>query len=176
MKLGNFDWRILKRYLGPEAAQDLNAFLEGLPHQVGHSLLIVAGVVWGSAGALGLYTAVQTQQLIELRAELEEMQTVKPNVPEVRNVAERSSKVKEFVQSAKKAYPDVNMRVSGSTVYLTAKDTRFYPQFREAIGHIQNGGQGWRVDVEDMCVGRDCSKNPLAIQLKVNKVSIETRG
>jgi hypothetical protein len=172
----NFDWRILKKYLDPKVSQDLNHFLESMPKNTGNTILIVAAVIWCTAGALGLYTTLQSRQLAELRTEFEEMAAAKPSVPLIKNVAESPQKVQEFAEQAKMFYPDLDLRASGSSVTISAKDTGHFGQFREAIGHVQNGGQGWRVNVENMCVGRDCDRFPLAITLKVNKVSIETQG
>jgi hypothetical protein len=39
---------------------------------------------------------------------------------------------------------------------------------------MQNGGSGWRVSLDKMCVGRECGdKDKLGVSLKVNKVSVE---
>ena len=176
MKLGNFDWRSLKRYTSPQATHDLNRFLENLPQHTGNSVLIAAAVIWAAAGGLGLYTFVQSRALAELRTEFSEMEAVQPNVPTVTNVAETPQKVSDFVDMAEIAYPNLEMRANGSSIYIGASDTRYFPQFREAIGHVQNGGPGWRVNIDELCVGRQCTSKPLAIQLKVNRVSIDTTG
>ena len=63
--------------------------------------------------------------------------------------------------------------VMGSAVSITSKATAGYAEFREAVGHVQNGGQGWRVNVDKLCVGRECKSFPLAALLKINKVSVE---
>ncbi len=176
MKLGQFNWGSMKRLASPQASQDLNHFLENLPSHTGNSVLIAAAVIWATAGGLGLYTFVQSRSLAELRAQLIETEAVKPNVPRVTNVAEDSANVEAFVDNAKESYDNLDMKANGSSIVINADDTRFFPQFREAIGHVQNGGRGWRVNIDQMCVGRECSKKPLEIQLKVNRVSIETNS
>lgn len=174
MKLGQFNWGSIKRLASPQATQDLNRFLENLPQHTGNSVLIAAAVIWSVAGGLGLYTFVQSRALAEFRAELIESEAVKPNVPSIINISESANNVQEFVEKAKEAYTNLEMRAEGSSIRITAEDTRFFPQFREAVGHVQNGGRGWRVNIEQICVGRECARKPLEILLKVNKVSIET--
>lgn len=174
MKLGNFDWRSLQKYFSPKAAADFNTFLENLPVAASKSVLIAVGVAWGCAGAVGLFTTVKIQELAEKRGQLEEMAAAQPSVPEVRNVPEAPAKVKEFADRAVGLYPDLQFASNGSNVTIGAADTRMFGIFREAIGHVQNGGAGWRVNIDNMCVGRQCGNQPLSATLKINKVSIES--
>ena len=176
MKLKQINWGSIKRLASPQATQDLNRFLENLPQHTGNSVLIVAAVIWSVAGGLGLYTFVQSRSLAEFRAQLIETEAVKPNVPSITNIPETASNVQAFVDKAKDAYENLEMNAQGSAISITAEDTRYFPQFREAIGHIQNGGRGWRVNIDKICVGRECGRKPLEILLKVNKVSIETNS
>ncbi len=173
MNFKGFNWRSLQRYASPQATHDLNHFLENLPQHTGHSVLIAAAFIWACAGGLGLYTFIQSRALAEFRSKLVTTEAVKPNVPRVTNVQEDPVKVREFVENIKNAYKDLEIKAQGSTVSIVGNDTRFFPQFREAIGHVQNGGLAWRVNIEEICVGRECKGKPLAIRLKVNKVSIE---
>ncbi len=175
-KLKNFDWRSLKKYTSPQAAEDLNHFLEKLPQNTSQSMLIMAGVTWAVAGALGLYTTIQIQNLTELRAELEEAQALQPIVPKIQDVAVNTKDVDTFVEGAKAVYKGLDLRSSGASVEITGKTTAAFGQFREAIGHVQNGGSGWRVNIERLCVGRECEKSPLAASLKINKVSVSSPG
>ncbi len=176
MKLGQFNLSSIKRLVSPQSTQDLNHFLENLPQHTGNAVLIAAAVIWSVAGGLGLYTFVQSKSLAEFRAQLNETEAVKPNVPRVINISESAQNVQAFVERAEIAYDNLEMRAEGSSIRITAEDTRFFPQFREAIGHAQNGGRGWRVNIDEICVGRECDKKPLDILLKVNKVSIETNS
>jgi hypothetical protein len=68
--LKSFDWRSLKKYADPKVSEDLNAFLEKLPQHAGQSMLVIAGIAWASAGALGLYATIQMQKMTELKAKL----------------------------------------------------------------------------------------------------------
>ncbi|MEM9468898.1 MAG: hypothetical protein AAF988_01930 [Pseudomonadota bacterium] len=173
MDLKSFDFGKLKKFTNPKAADDLNIFLEKLPHNAGQTVLIAAGIAWGAAAALGLYTAVQTQSLTELRAKLKETKALKPAVPTIQDNPIDKKAVEDFVESAKKIYRGLDIKAKGSSVVISARDTRNFTEFREALGHVQNGGQGWRVSLEKLCVGRECDKNSkLAATLKVNKVTV----
>lgn len=174
--LKNYDWRTLKKYANPQATEDLNDFLEKMPQNAGNTMLIIAGVVWACAGAIGLFTAVQLQQISEARIELEDAQALKPIVPQIVDRAVSGDKVKEFTERTKEIYPNLELRASGPSIVLTGKTLGAYGQFREAIAHIQNGGAGWRVSIDRLCVGRECDKSPLGAALKINTVSVKKAG
>ncbi|MBX2833908.1 MAG: hypothetical protein KTR28_02950 [Micavibrio sp.] len=175
-KLKNFDWRSLKKFTSAQATEDLNAFLEKLPHNTNKTILLVAACIWGGAAALGLFTTLQLQQLTEIRNEIQEAQALKPNVPTIANVAIDANEVREFIDKISPIYRGLEIKASGASVLVTAKSTAAFGQFREAIGHIQNGGSGWRVNIDTMCVGRECQKSPLSASLKINKVSVSQSG
>lgn len=163
----------LKRLADPQSSEDLNRFLEALPKNAGQTILIVAGIIWAAAGALGLFTTVQIQKLTELRAEYEEAQALLPPVPIVRDVPVDNNKVKAFVDKLKTFYNGLTIAVRGQNIEIKADKTRLFGQFREAIGHVQNGGFGWRVNIVRLCVGRECGRDHLLAQLRINKVSVD---
>lgn len=171
--LKSLNWSALKKLTSPQATEDLNHFLEKMPVNAGKTMLIIAGVVWASAGALGLFVTVQLQSLTELGAKLEEAEALKPIVPQITNEAINATEVKKFVDDVKDVYRDITIRDNGSTIVLTASSSAYFGQWREAIGHVQNGGSGWRVNVERLCVGRECEREPLGAALKINKVSVK---
>ena len=171
-QLKDFDWRSLKKFANPNAADDLNVFLEKLPQNAGQTMLIIAGIAWGAAGMVGLYTTVQLQKLTEVRAELQEAEALKPKVPQIKDVAVNPDEVKKFVSKMKDTYNGLEISASRSNITITASTTASFGQFREAIGHVQNGGSGWRVNIDKFCVGRECEKYPLSASLKINKVSV----
>lgn len=174
MDIKSFDWKSLQKYFGPKASDDLNRFLEKMPQHAGQTVLIAASIAWGMAAASGLFTALQTQQMTKLREELKEVTALKPAVPKIKNVGIAKKDVENFVNKAKESYKGLDIKANGSTIIITAKGTRNFTEFREAIGHVQNGGNGWRVSLEKLCVGRECDKrHKLAASLKVNKVSVE---
>ena len=174
--LKSFDWRSLKKLTSANAAGDLNAFLEKLPQNVGNTLLILAGIAWAVAGASGLYVTVQLKQITELRASLQEATALQPIVPVIKDIGVPDAEVSAFVDKIGQIYDGVSIQGNGSTILITAENTSAFGQFREAVGHIQNGGNGWRVNIERLCVGRECDKQPLAVSLKINKISVEKPG
>jgi hypothetical protein len=171
--LKTFDASFFKKITSPKSSQDLNKFLEKLPKNTSQTLLIVAGIAWAAAGALGLYTTVQLQSFTEMRAELQEMEAVKPSVPTVENRSVSRQDVEKFVENSKETYKNLRMEARGSNIQINADNTIYFGQFREAIGHIQNGGDGWRVTIEKLCVGRECGKKPLEALLKINKIEVK---
>ncbi len=168
----DFDWRSLKKLTNPAAFDDLNRFLEKLPRHTGNTMLIIAGVAWAGAAAAGLYTAVQLQQLTKLRADLKMAEAVKPKVPEIKDVPIETAEIQTFMEKIKETYGGLTFTLNGSSLQISATATASFGQFREAIGHVQNGGSGWRVALADLCVGRECEREPLSATLKINKVSV----
>jgi|GEM_PF-384219 len=174
--LKNFDWRALKKYFSPQATADLNRFLEQMPQNGGQTILIIAAVVWGVAGLVGLYTSIQVKELTKMRAELQSGEAMKPTVPMINEQSIDSNELAAFVNKIKPVYTGLDIGASGSSVTITAKETFRFGQFREAIGHVQNGGSGWRVNMDSLCVGRECKQNNLAATLKINKVTVDRPG
>ena len=174
LDLKNFDFRSMQKLMDPKSAGDLNAFLEKLPYNAGQTVLIAAGIAWAMAGALGLYASIQARQLTELRAELKEAEALTPIVPKINDVPIATAEVEAFIKKVEPSYPGLKFQVNGSTIIITSGQTSSFAKFREAIGHMQNGGSGWRVTLDKMCVGRECGNtDKLAVSLKVNKVSVE---
>jgi hypothetical protein len=168
----SFDVRVLKRYLNPQASDDLNRFLEKLPQHAGNTVLIAAGIAWGAAAALGLFAMMQTKQLTELRGELQASEALKPVVPVVKMAPASPAEIKEFIENIKNIYTNMNINGNANTVTIQSKDTGQFNQFREAIGHVVNGGNGWKIRIESFCVGRECAQNTLNAVLKVEKLQI----
>lgn len=175
-QLQDFDWRSLQKYFSAQATEDLNAFLEKLPQNTNQTILMLAGIVWAAAGAAGLFATIQMRQLTELRAELQEAESLKPVVPTLKDNPVDRNAVERFAQEAKKIYKNLEIQANGSNILISAKNTAFFGQFREAIGHVQNGGDGWRVSIENLCVGRECDRSPLMAQLSINKVTVDKPG
>lgn len=173
MDFKSFDWRSLQRYFSAQASSDLNDFLEKLPQKAGQTVLVAAGMAWAAGLTLGLYTTVQTQSLIEVRSELQNVSTLKPLVPVIRNVPVPQAEINNFGSSLATTYPDIVVKAQGPSLYLSSQTTALFGQFREAIGHVQNGGDGWQVSMDRLCVGRECDREKLAVLLKISKVSVD---
>jgi len=170
----SIDFKKYQKYFGAHSSGDLNRFLEDLPQNAGKTVLIAGAIVWGLAAASGLFATVKAQQLTELRATLKETEALKPSVPTIKNVPIAKASVENFVDQAKKAYRGVNMQAQGSSITITASSTTSFTEFREALGHVQNGGDGWRVALEKLCVGRECGRRDrLVATVKVNKVTVQ---
>ncbi|MBI1237692.1 MAG: hypothetical protein GC188_13525 [Alphaproteobacteria bacterium] len=174
MDFKSFDMGVLKKLADPKLAGDLNAFLEKMPERAGHTILIAAGIAWAVAAAASMFATIKVQQLTELRNSVKEAQALVPIVPKISDKPISPEEVKTFAEEAGKAYKDLNIVANGSSIIITAPSTSLYGQFREAVGHVQNGGSGWRVSLQKLCVGRECDKNAqLAASLTINKVSVE---
>lgn len=174
MNFQSINWNAaFKKLTSPQSSQDLNAFLERMPQNAGHTVLIAAGIAWAFAAAIGLFTTVQIQGMTELRAKLKEAEALRPIVPTIRDVPVVQTEVEAFTKDLIKIYPDLAIKNQGGSIYITAKTTANFGQFREAVGHVQNGGSGWRVSVDRLCVGRECQTDKLAVLLKINRVSVD---
>jgi hypothetical protein len=171
-KLKNFDWRSLQKYTSAQSSEDLNRFLENLPQNAGQTMLVIAGICWATAGLVGLYTTVQMQRMGELSNELMAAEALQPVVPTLTNQAVDAGQIKKFVEGMSGIYKDLDIKDSGSKLTIKAGTTSHYGQFREALSHVHNGGDGWRLDVEELCVGRECKKAQLYASISINKVSV----
>ncbi len=172
-ELKDFDWRSLSKFFSPKAMDSMNDFLEKLPQNTSKSLLIIISVIWGSAAALGLYTTVKMQEFSEILMERDEAKALLPAVPKIQDKPVTAREVQSFVDELQKIYKGLEIKGNSSSIIIRAKSTSLFGQFRESIGHVQNGGLGWRVDVEKLCVGRECKQYPLSASLKINTVSVE---
>ncbi len=168
-----FDWRSLNKFISPRAADDLNSFLEKLPQNTNKSLLIITGIVWGSSLAMGLFTTVKMQEMSELSIEHAESEAVKPVVPQIQNKAVSVKDVNSFVDNLQETYKGLEITGNGNNIIIRGKSTALFGQFREAIGHIQNGGTGWRVNVDKLCIGKECKPDPLGASLSIKTVSVQ---
>ncbi len=171
--VSKIDWRALNKYTSPKAMDDLNAFLEKMPQNTNQSLLIAAAIIWSFAAALGLYTTVKMQEFAEFSSESEEAQALLPPVPKIQNKPVNANEIKTFVEQLEEIYKGLEIKGNSANITIQAKSTSMYGQFREAIGHVQNGGQGWRVNVAKLCVGKECKQSPLSAHLKISKVTVE---
>lgn len=173
MKMKNFNWQSLKRYADPKAMDDMNAFLEKLPQNTNKTLLIIVGVIWVAAAGLGLFTTVKIQEFSELASEREESAALVPSVPQIKDKPVQPKEVASFVEELQETYKGLEIKGNSSNIVIRAKSTAQFGEFREAIGHVQNGGFGWRVNVDKLCIGKECKQYPLAAALKINRISVD---
>lgn len=177
MKL-DFDFRKLQKYTSPQAFNDLNDFIEALPVRAGQGMLIAAGIAWAVAGAAIFYAIIHAGQVAELRSELLKAESLVPQVPKIVRESVPDAQVKEFVERVNVAYDNVKVTSSGNTIKVVSGNGRFFGAYREAVGHLFNGGntrngESWRIDVKSMCVGRDCKPNFLSGEFTVYKLGVD---
>ncbi len=173
LAVGSFDFRSFQKYFNPQASGDLNAFLEKLPQNAGQSALIAAGIAWLMVAALGLFTVMQMQNLTELRAELLQSEALVPMVPVISKTPVAAGELKDILNNFKTLYPGLTFTAKGSSIMIQSKTTGSYGQFREAMGHVVNGGSGWQTSIEDLCIGRECKQNALSATVKIQKLEID---
>ena len=171
--LVEFDWRSLKKFMSPQAMDNLNHFLEKMPQNTNKTLLIIAGTVWAVSLAISLYTTVKMQEFAAMSQQRAESQALVPKVPSIRDKAVNPAQVSAFVDELQDVYKGLEIKGNSSNIVIRAKSTAQFGEFREAIGHVQNGGSGWRVNVERLCVGKECQQYPLAAALSINQVSVD---
>lgn len=150
---------IWKWLTNPKHTQDMQSFVENLPQQVGTTVLVIAGFAWGIAGLSILYGTVQSDKIAKLETELEQTNALTPPVPVVQNVSVDRESIEAFVEKASAEYEATGIKISekNGKIEINGTTGRQYGVFREAVGHIQNGGPGWRVSVDELCVGRECA-------------------
>lgn len=173
--------KIYKQLTSPKAANDLIHFFEQLPTKVGTTVIALAGITWIVAGVAVLYGTMQSARIADIRQEYEKVEAMTPPVPKVQNVSVDKESIAAFVAKASDEYKDtgVTIKESGGKISIEGSTGKQYGVFREAVGHIQNGGAGWRVSVEELCVGRGCanrargSKAFLSGLFAVSRVNIE---
>ncbi len=173
MSSNSFDWKSLQKYFSPEAANDFSRFMDTIPVHAGKGVLIAAGIAWASVAALGLFTVMQAKQLTELRAELQTSNAVKPLVPVISIEPIANDEIVKMVAKFKTTYPTLTVSTNSGAITIRSKQTADFAQFREAIGHVVNGGKGWKVVVDSMCVGRECKDSGLNASLKIQKLKID---
>ena len=173
MKMKNFNWQSLKRYMDPKAMDDMNVFLEKLPQNTNKTLLIIAGVIWAAAAGLGLFTTVKIQEFSELSSERGETAALVPSVPQIKDKPVSPKEVASFVEELQETYKGLEIKGNSSNIVIRAKSTAQFGEFREAVGHVQNGGSRWRVNVDKLCIGKECKQYPLAAALKINLISVD---
>lgn len=178
----SFDFRTLQKYTSTQAFNDLNDFIENLPINVGNTLLTIGGIAWLMAGVTIVYANIESTKLQEMQADLYKQQALIPAVPKLSTQPVAKNDVEKFVERLQAQFEgfgiEIELNRSGS-VTIQGSEGRQYGAFREAIGHLQNGGNGWRVNVESLCVGRECrgtesvGNSFLHGEFKITKIKVE---
>lgn len=168
------DLNSLNKYLSPQAMGDLNKFLEEMPMRAGYGVLIAAGVAWLAAGLAVVYATTIAKDVAEIRAELVKSEALKPVVPNLVKSTVPADELKAFVARVDPLYANVSLSLAGEILIVQSTSGRYFGAFREAINHVYNGGQGWRLSLESLCVGRECGKGGfLRGEFKVNRLKVQ---
>jgi hypothetical protein len=173
LNLKSSDLKAVGHYFSPRALNDLNKFLEHLPQNAGQSILIAAAVAWVFVAALGLFTTIKAQDLNNLRAQLQDAKALKPIVPTIKEVPVEAAVVTDFAKKLAALYKGLEIQAKGSMITINAAQTAYFGSFREAVIQTQNGGQGWKIGLKNMCVGRECKQKGLSITLKIDRISVD---
>lgn len=179
----SFDLRVLQKYTSSQSFNDLNDFLEKLPERVGTTLLAIGGAAWLFAGAAIVYANMESTKIQEMSAEAYKKEALTPEVPIVTTQPVNKAEIENFAMKLQSRFEPFDIVIStnrAGNIIINGKEGRHYGAFREAIGHIQNGGNGWRVNVVDLCVGRDCTKGRgkgstafLSGEFSINKIHVD---
>ncbi len=172
-KFPKLDFKTLSAYTSPQAFSDLNTFLEKLPQNAGKTVLIAAAIAWTLVAVLGLFTTIKAQDLNNLRAQLQDAKALMPIVPVMSEVPVDQGTVDDVVKRLGELYKGLEIRNVRSEVAINGAGTNLFSSFREAVLQLQNSGQGWKVGLAKMCVGRECPQKQLSITLKVARINID---
>lgn len=176
MKIKGFDIRSFKRFFGRQAVSDLDRFMDQLPRNTGQTALIAAGIIWAAAAGLALMTMVTFQDMAELRAEMRETDAVQPVVPKLVMNPAPEEDVRRFAEKLGRIYEGIDLKTRRNEVNISADSHRHFADFREVMGHLHNGHRQWRVELQSLCVGRECERKQLQAQVKINIVSVTNPG
>lgn len=174
MDLKNFDINTLKKYTNAQSVKDLDKFLDALPVTAGYNALIAAGLTWVIAGLAILFATTETAKVAELRAQLLEVENLKPPVPSIDYVPLNKTAIQTYLDKIDRIelYPILTLSSpSDGKLDITGSDTEF-TAMTYAIGHIQGGGRNWHVDLDSLCVGRECQGGSLKASLKISTIRI----
>jgi len=173
MKSKVFNIETLKHLLSARSIRDFDEFLDSLPLNVGYNALLFVGIMWAIAAGTLFFTINQADKAAALRSNIMEVRALKPPVPQVEYKDVDRKKLEEFSEFVKKTFQDINVVTrNGGQVILSAQDTDFFPQFISAISYFQRGARNWKVNIKELCVGRDCKTTKLMALLIVQTVNI----
>ncbi len=174
MDFKKFDVNKLKRLMDPNAAKDLDKFLDNLPATVGYNALIAAGLTWLLAAGAVLFAMTEASKVAELRTELLKVESLQPPVPVIDFVPVGKSQLDGFVESVERInlYPVLTFRVAGDGKLEINSKAEEFTAMTYAIGHVQGGGKNWKVEVDSMCIGDECQGGTLQTSLKVSTIKV----
>ncbi len=168
-----FDLGQIKKLMSPHAYKDMDSFVREMPERAGQTILLAGGVVWLIAATGFVFSTVESEKIAKLRADVFKAEALKPVVPTIVNRPVDSEALKNFAEMANAQYPNVEIASQGEKIVLKATSSAAYWSWREAVGHVFNGGEGWRLSVDAMCVGRECKDGFLNATFAVNTLEVQ---
>ncbi|MFH1158299.1 MAG: hypothetical protein V1721_05380, partial [Pseudomonadota bacterium] len=171
MNLGKIDWGVFRKYTSPQAIKDLDSFLDAVPLNVGYNALIAAGFAWVLGAGAVFFASMETEKVSRLHGNLIEVQALQPPVPVLKYTPVSQAVIQTLAKKIAETYKGVAITVnSDGVVTLSAQDTDYFPQFLAAISYFQRGGRNWKVKIDTLCVGRDCSGPKISASLRIEMV------
>lgn len=168
-----FDIVAIQRYLSSQAVKDFDSFLDSLPEKAGKISLICAAIVWICAAAAILFVSTQTSALNKMKLEQISVEALVPKVPQVVKRPVDREDLDEFLESIKGEYSKVSAKANRSgQVTVSSPTTSGYFEFRRLLDHLQYGGNNWRIDIETMCIGRECKGAQINANLLISQVRV----
>lgn len=174
MDLKKFDLKKLKHYTSPQAIKDMDRFLDGLPVMVGYNALIAAGLTWILAGAAVLFATGEASKVADLRAQMLEVESLRPPVPEIEFLPVSQDGLQKFVDGVERVelYPVLNFNVANDgEMTITGQDSEF-TALTYALGHVMGSGRNWHVSFDQFCIGPECDGGKMEAKLKVSAIRI----
>jgi len=142
--------------------------------RAGNSIIIAGITAWVLAGLSVMYVVMQANHVMALRADILKAEALKPTVPVIASVTVENAELDAFAKTMADLYPQLNFVANGNRIEIRSGKTDMYGAFREAVGHMFNGGQGWRVNVEELCVGRECKNNTALFgNFSINRLRVD---
>lgn len=172
MDLNKINWAgVVQKYTSPHAIKDFDLFLDALPVRVGYNALIATGLVWALGAAAIWFTSKETEKVSQLHTSLMEVEALRPPVPVLQYVPVSADTLQPLAKKIMETYKGINLSATtAGAVTVSASDTDYFPQFLAAISYLQRGGKNWKVQINSLCVGRDCVSSKLDAKLKVEIV------
>lgn len=163
----------IKRYLSPYTYRDINTFAQQLPEKAGQTSLLAGGLLWTIAAFALIFATVEAEKTAKIRAEILNQNAMTPQVPDIVKTAVQPILLETYAAKMEKQYPDLSITSDQSVVHISADDTKHFGKWREATSHLYNGGDGWRLSIEHLCVGRECDDQELSVKFSVNTLKIQ---
>lgn len=174
MDFKKFDINKLKHLTSSQAIKDLDSFLDKLPTMVGYNALIAAGLTWILAGAAVLFATTEASKVADLRAQMLEVESLRPPVPEIEFQPVSQDGLENFVSGVERIdlYPVLSFNVTGAGALTISGEDSDFTALTYALGHVMGSGRNWHVSFDEFCLGAECEGRSMEAKLKVSAIRI----